>query len=160
VVEPSKALKLTAKFPGETVVYLAYGRAKPRSKELLLYVGIADNFYKRMGQHAAKSPWFRFVERFEVEPYETRHKAMVREKYLIRHRHPAHNEQHQDAENLTRIRAFKAQDSEPVCKRCESSPPTQGYDTCGWCRNEMPKIEQNNARRASLQGRHLGGARR
>lgn len=109
-----KPLKLPAVFDG-TVVYLAYGRRSFKNvvtgerpgKQTLLYVGISDTFYKRMGQHASKSEWWPFAERLEIEVYETRHQAQVRERQLVSQHSPPFNEQLITSRERDRRQDFK-----------------------------------------------------
>ncbi len=70
------------------VVYRLYDRA-----DLLLYVGITDNWERRRKHHAVVQPWFPLVDRVETETVESREAALLRERDLVRSLAPVHNRQ-------------------------------------------------------------------
>jgi hypothetical protein len=85
-----------AKHAGRTAVYRHYDAAG-----VLLYVGIAADPSLRSEQHAAKSPWFRFVAHTQSEWHASRGKAMAAEREAIAAESPVfnqtHNKAHRDA---------------------------------------------------------------
>ena len=74
--------------PGVHYVYLA-SDARGR----LLYVGIAEDVYRRLGQHAAASEWYDAMEHLTVEVHRSKEQAANREALLISVHAPPHNRQ-------------------------------------------------------------------
>lgn len=131
MIEPPKPIKLPGKFKGETVVYLAYGK-----NNRLLYVGITNDFYSRMGQHSKTSDWYPYALRFEVEPYETRHQAGLREKWLVRYRAPTYNTALQSEKRRKQIREAKELMARPGCVYCDD-PVMEDSRYCRFCYSEV-----------------------
>ena len=57
----------------------------------LLYVGITDNYERRLRQHAFGSEWWPSTDRITVVRYRTRWSARRAERYVIEHDNPVHN---------------------------------------------------------------------
>ncbi len=124
---------LTVDFPvgfKGTTVYRAYD-----AEGRLLYVGISDTFYARMGQHQASSPWWKHAVRLETEQFATRSKAMVEEARLIRTLAPAYNTTLQGPEMASWKRERKARRE---CKNGAVGCPwwaTPDSDYCEACQD-------------------------
>lgn len=56
----------------------------------LLYVGVAKDLQRRLGQHKAK-PWWPDVDFITAHVYWTRAQALQVEQHVIWHDHPMHN---------------------------------------------------------------------
>jgi len=67
-----------------TVLYRCYGDAG------LLYLGITDNLFRRMGEHAA-SAWGDQITSSKYEYFPTRHAAETAEREAIQRENPVHN---------------------------------------------------------------------
>jgi len=64
----------------------------------LLYVGISINAVYRLGQHKETAPWFEFIDRIEIEKFESFKLALAAEKIAIQAEKPLHNIAHQGME--------------------------------------------------------------
>lgn len=60
----------------------------------LLYIGISDNWPRRMTEHAEDKVWFSKVNYIKVRKVTTRDKALKLEKRLIEKLNPKYNIQH------------------------------------------------------------------
>ena len=76
-----------------TALYRSRGEAN-----LLLYIGISDDFGRRWRDHARKQPWWGEMQGLSVDRwYESRSKAEAAEKSAIKAEQPKYNKKH--AEN-------------------------------------------------------------
>jgi predicted GIY-YIG superfamily endonuclease len=74
--------------------------------ETLLYVGVTSDFRRRIDEHATYKRWFRFVERFTLEPHPTLIEAEAAERAAIMSERPVFNIAHNDAGAEGRQRRF------------------------------------------------------
>lgn len=135
---PNWPAKLPTKVDG-TIVYLAYskpGWTRRTPNSVLLYVGITDNLYQRMAQHATKSEWWQDAVRLELEVFETRHQAQVREKELVRTFAPPFNTQLQAFKGRTartrRQNRKECRNAKLGCKGWAEAP----WDICRYCQED------------------------
>jgi DNA-directed RNA polymerase subunit RPC12/RpoP/predicted GIY-YIG superfamily endonuclease len=85
----------------------------------LLYIGIAGNVGRRMGEHSEK-PWWLEVASITVEHHPRRILAELAEREAIKAEHPRYNVQHVDPEPVewANRRPYWAGDQELVCVDC------------------------------------------
>ena len=57
----------------------------------LLYVGISLSTFARLSQHKDHSPWFKQVNRVEIQHFDTREEAMAAERQAIKTENPTFN---------------------------------------------------------------------
>ena len=57
----------------------------------LLYVGISLSTFARLSQHKDHSPWFKQVNRVEIQHFDTRDEAMAAERQAIKTENPKFN---------------------------------------------------------------------
>lgn len=69
-----------------TSVYLYFDH-----RGILIYVGITARGKARQIEHNQAAEWWRYVAKQEIEHYESREEAAVRESWLIRNRRPPFN---------------------------------------------------------------------
>jgi predicted GIY-YIG superfamily endonuclease len=74
--------------------------------ETLLYIGMTMDFRRRIDEHATFKPWFRFVERFTLEPHATLKQAEAAERAAIMTERPVFNIAHNDRGAEERQRKF------------------------------------------------------
>ncbi len=90
-------------------VYQAYGL-----DDLLLYVGVADNLYRRLGAHCATSPWYHKVQRITWQQFADREDAERAERETIRRLRPKYNVVYNDevliARELGHSRRYSPED--------------------------------------------------
>lgn len=94
--------------PGPTTLYRAYDNGGR-----LLYIGITNNFNRRLSGHAGKSGWAPLVDRWERQEYLTRSSAMTAEARAIcaedpefnRHAGHGHLVEECDGPRCSRVRA-------------------------------------------------------
>lgn len=84
--------------PSPTSVYRFYD-----GNGVLLYVGITSRRIKRQFEHNGDKEWWPFVQRQEVEHFDSRQLAAKREVALIRHFRPPFNIQHNLGCETTRL---------------------------------------------------------
>lgn len=122
---PQRRQSLRLKYSG-TVVYRAVD-----AKGRILYVGITDNLFGRMGQHRDSAKWWTWATRVLLEEYPSRTAAEERERELIKEHEPPFNVQH--ATDRMR-RKIKKWDSLVDCKSkyCEGFAADDS-DYCPGC---------------------------
>jgi hypothetical protein len=76
----------TPEVAGPTALYRIYGDA-----DLLLYIGISDDFGRRWRQHAKKQPWWPERRWMTVDWYDSRAEAEDAETAAIKAEGPVHN---------------------------------------------------------------------
>jgi predicted GIY-YIG superfamily endonuclease len=74
--------------------------------DILLYIGVTVDFRRRIDEHATFKQWFRFVERFTLEPHETIAEAEAAERAAIKSEKPVFNIAHNDGWADARRRRF------------------------------------------------------
>jgi predicted GIY-YIG superfamily endonuclease len=74
--------------------------------DTLLYIGVTMDFRRRIDEHATFKPWFRFVERFTLEPFDTIAEAEAAERAAIKSEKPVFNIAHNDGGADARRRRF------------------------------------------------------
>ena len=72
---------------GRTALYRFYDRGE----QLLLYVGVAQDPWKRWRSHRREKEWWGQVGVREIEWFESRQAALTQEAVEIRTRRPVHN---------------------------------------------------------------------
>ena len=60
----------------------------------ILYIGMANNFYRRTGDHERKASWFHMVKTVNVHHFPDRDAAMAAEKEMILRERPRFNSQY------------------------------------------------------------------
>ena len=74
----------------ETALYRVYGEA-----DLLLYIGISNDFGRRWKQHAKRQPWWAEMRRLAVDEwFDSRPEAEEAETAAIKAEKPKYNKQH------------------------------------------------------------------
>lgn len=72
--------------PGNQVLYRMFD-----ADNTLLYVGITNSLQRRLKQHSEEKPWFRRIDRIEIERFATRKEVEYAERQAIINEDPLHN---------------------------------------------------------------------
>ena len=98
-----------------TTLYRHYGRPTPDAEEVLLYIGITNDYAKRTQQHRDTKAWWDQVTRSTTETWPSRNKALIEEAKAIKAEAPVYNVEHNVGNPLRR----------PNAKRPMSDPRRQ-----------------------------------
>ena len=80
--------KVTLELPeDEAFVYIAWGRDESRP----LYIGKSRNVMARLGQHAQSSPWYVYIDHFDVYGFRSELAALQAEAEAIAELRPEYN---------------------------------------------------------------------
>lgn len=119
-----------AEAPEETALYRVYGEA-----DLLLYIGVSNDFGRRWREHAKKQPWWNERRRMTVDEwFGSRPEAEAAETAAIKAEKPKYNKRHLvPVEYKRKPRAVKPPASSPVIPAraaavAEPAPPSRRDD--------------------------------
>lgn len=98
-----------------TTLYRLFDR-----RDVLLYIGIANNYGRRMEQHIRSKPWWPDVATTKIERFATRELALDAEREAIGRERPRYNVQHATADGRPRY------DLTIACDLC-GQPATEGW---------------------------------